>query len=112
VRVALWWTLLVAGVALSSVTALGTTRAFADRRVPRLGFWPDLSGFRTPSWIWASLCVGIVLMIVSSDELTSSDGGHWALFGCAAVVGWAVRVAVIFRHNRRVVSTRSSAHRA
>jgi hypothetical protein len=106
--VAHWWLLLVAGVVLYSVTAVGTTRAYASRRVPRLGFWPDYKGLRTPAWMWASLLVGIFLMVFASGKLTAGDGGYWALFGCAVAVGWAVQIAVVLGHNRRVASTPST----
>lgn len=109
---------LVAGVILSAVFAFGTTLAYGDKRVPRYGFWPDLSNHRAPWWTWVAFTVGIALMVLASLLLTGSAESPWrhlVYFLPSVAISWLAQMAIVKqmaivnRHNRRVQASREQA---
>ena len=100
----LWWALLIVGVLLYTGSTFGTTAAFRNERVPRLGWFPTRDGRQLPAWAWASFALGIACMLTASARLAGYGGSppYLAFFLVAVVVSWLLSMAVVYLHNRRI----------
>jgi hypothetical protein len=102
--VTIWWVVVTVGVLSYTATAFGTTRAYDDEAVPRLGWWPEFSSHRPPWWTWAAFGVGIALMAIGCRELGQASAIHWwEYFLVCLAISWLAQVAIVVAHNRHIV---------
>jgi hypothetical protein len=102
------WLVMAIGIGFYVSSAFGTTRAYRDLRVPRLGFSPPRSGPQPPRWSWVVGLAGIFLFVLAARRLGATDGDYYAYLGGAVIVGVLSHVAVILVHNSRLPPTRAS----